>query len=180
MVIFHSTEDAEAVDKAITKLRQEGHHKREFKFSQINHRTRDAFFDAIMPRRFDIKAVIWDMHMPLHLSQPGKDVAPEFAYQVALNNLLHLGQLSNARIRLDGKISKRIRRYLKLHKDGLNVANPGTVKQIGMRDSKKDNLVQLADMVVGSIARSLDQDNRHHNRWRRKLNLKKSDLHFDI
>ena len=45
-----------------------------------------------------------------------------------------------------------------------------------MKDSEKDNLIQLADMVVGAIARSYYPNKRYYNRWRRKLKLKKSEI----
>ncbi|XDZ66457.1 DUF3800 domain-containing protein [Alphaproteobacteria bacterium LSUCC0684] len=178
MVIFHSTADAKEVDMAIETLRQTGHHKREFKFSQVSYKTRDAFFDAIMPRSFEVKAVIRNMDKLSHIPK-NVQLSPMVEYQIALNNLFHLWKLTDARIRLDGKINKKLEHYLKHHKNHLNAINPDTVKQIGMRDSKKDNLIQLADMVAGAIARSLYQDNKNSNRWRNKLKLKKSDLHYD-
>ena len=86
--------------------------------------------------------------------------------------------LSKAKIRIDGKTNNRVKRYLKAHKYILNENNPGTIETIEMYDSRKDNLIQLADMVVGAIARSLHPEKKDQNRWRRKLKLKSRDLLF--
>lgn len=179
MVIFQTTQDASNADALIEEVRQTGHHKREFKFSQIKPETRDRFFATLSPRLFGVKAVIWDMHQPLQLSSSGREILPEIAYQMALNKLLHLTKLRQARIRIDGKSSRRMNRVLALQKQHLNSTRADTIQTIGVRDSQQDNLVQLADMVAGAIARSLYPDKKHHNRWRRMLKLGKSDLHYE-
>jgi Asp-tRNA(Asn)/Glu-tRNA(Gln) amidotransferase A subunit family amidase len=180
MVIFHSTNDAKAVDNAIDQLRHNGHHKREFKFSGVNPDIRDAFFDVVMPRKFDVKAVILDMYgSPTYLDVQERNTYPEVAYRMELNKLLSLGHLSDAKIRLDGRQDKRIERNLKFQRDHFNKVKANSILKIGMRDSKKDNLIQLADMVAGAIARSFYPEKRaQHNRWRDKLKLRKGDLHF--
>ena len=178
MVIFHSDADVNAVDNSIQTLRQTGYHKKEFKFSKTDNQTRDAFFNTIMPRCFDVKVVIQNTDIWQNLNTQKKGVAPEIMYQFVLNNLLKLGALSKSKIRIDGKASNRAKRYLKYHKNLLNENNPGTIETLEMHDSRKDNLIQLADMVVGAVARSLHPEKKKHNRWRRKLKLKSSDLLF--
>jgi hypothetical protein len=41
----------------------------------------------------------------------------------------------------------------------------GKINKIKLIDSKKDNLIQLADMVVGAIARKYNLDRNDHDRW---------------
>jgi len=50
------------------------------------------------------------------------------------------------------------------------------VKKIKFVDSKKDNLIQLADMCVGAITRSYKPNTRaNHDRWRKMIEGKIAD-----
>jgi len=41
----------------------------------------------------------------------------------------------------------------------------GKILKYRLIDSKKDNLIQLADMVVGAIARSYNENRKNNNQW---------------
>ncbi len=173
MVIFQNNAAANQTDKAIEALRKSGIHKREFKFSKTRNEVRDGFFNAIMSQPFSVKAVVWDTYAPLSLGPQGKKIPPAIVYQLALNKLFNMATFTNAHICIDGQISKR---FARIHQDHLNASNSNAVIEITARDSKTNNLIQLADMVVGAVARSLYPQNKHRNRWRRKLKLNKSDI----
>jgi hypothetical protein len=81
------------------------------------------------------------------------------------------GALTGARVKIDGSGDREFKRelgaYLKRE------AGEGKIVSVKFAESHRDNLIQLADMVVGAIARSYREGDRNqHDRWRRMLNSK--------
>ena len=78
------------------------------------------------------------------------------------------GTLQDALVRIDGSGDREFRRALSTYLR--REIPPGKVREFRMSDSKKDPLIQLADMCVGAIARSYRGDDRTDaNRWRSML-----------
>lgn len=79
------------------------------------------------------------------------------------------GLLDNAKVVIDGSGERVFRqdleRHLKHHADG-------AIKSVKFADSRRDRLVQLADMTVGAIARSYRPDRKNADRWRAQLGKK--------
>jgi hypothetical protein len=77
------------------------------------------------------------------------------------------GLLVNALVKIDGSGSKEfqsaMRAYLRQQ------LNTGAVKKLKFVNSRTDNLIQMADMVVGAIARSYNPRKKGHKRWKRML-----------
>lgn len=75
--------------------------------------------------------------------------------------------LSDAKIRIDGSGGKVFQQamvsYLRKQ------LKPGTVKDYKLIDFRKNNLIQLADMTVGAIARSYSDKRDNNDRWLKKL-----------
>ncbi|MES2535505.1 MAG: DUF3800 domain-containing protein [Pseudomonadota bacterium] len=86
------------------------------------------------------------------------------------------GGLKGARVKIDGSDGREFRqelqRYLK------QKLKPGAIESIKLVDSQKDNLIQLADMAVGAIARSFrgSEERNKASRWRNALAGKIADL----
>ncbi|PVX29334.1 DUF3800 domain-containing protein [Sphingomonas pokkalii] len=75
---------------------------------------------------------------------------------------------------IDGSGERTFRRDLQTH---LKRHTPtGSIKDIRMKDSQGDTLVQLADMCVGAIARSYRDDRKDSGRWRGMLRSKIDDV----
>ena len=74
------------------------------------------------------------------------------------------GALINAKVVIDGSGDRQFKRafraYLRKHLDA------NAVQKVDLKDSMKDPLVQLADMVAGAIARSYKTERADSNRWR--------------
>ena len=161
MVIFPDTASAESTEEAIASLRSQGVYKGEFRFSDLREEPaiKDAFFSTIMPRNFIIRAIIIDTHN----TKKYQNLSPPSLYELALSKLLdrvlEQGDLLEARIRIDGVVPPRTKRYLSVHK------NKALIKEIEGRNSKEDNLIQLADMVAGAIASSRLPHLPDHDRW---------------
>ena len=80
-------------------------------------------------------------------------------YNWAIKELLESIPLKEASVNLDGRASRtyrlRVAAYLR---HSLNGPNSYKIKKVNSKDSKEDNLIQLADVVAGSINRSLQND----------------------
>ena len=90
--------------------------------------------------------------------------------------LINSYSFNGAKIRLDKKADAKLLTFMRGQMIITNQRSPGAIKEYVMKDSQSDNLIQLADMVAGAIARSYYPNKRNHNRWRRKLRLKKSQI----
>ena len=177
MVIFKSNESAQLVDKKISEFRSK-YSRQELKFSSCSNTVKDQFFDILPLGKFDIRVVViskkfFDIRFcdePLGLTKT------KSIYNLGLSNLLLSYPLSGAEILLDKQPYSGILKFLKMQKNIMNENNPGMIKKYGMRDSKQSNLIQLADMIVGAVARSYYPQKSNYGRWRKQLNLKESDI----
>lgn len=86
----------------------------------------------------------------------------------------HSRILVNASIKMDGnsnkEFNKSIRTYLRQ-----NIGEK-RINKFKFVDSKRDNLIQLADMVVGAIARFHNANRRDTDRWYKILKDKIDDI----
>ena len=178
MVIFKNEKDAKATDDVIRNLRYNVIKKKEFRFKESTPSVRDAFFNAISPRKFDVRAIVFskDIFLQLVSELQLNSSKGQFLYYLGLDRLLKSYSLKNAKVRLDKKSDPDLRISLKNHMNVLNSATEGMIEEYGMKDSESDNLIQLADMVVGAIARSYDSSKPNHDRWHQNLKLKKNEI----
>lgn len=172
MVIFSAFEEAEACSKKIGELKTRLNIKSEFKFNKSHPTIKEIFFHAIKFYDFSVRAIVIDKNRII--SHTFKSHNAQF-YHYVLKLLLEKTddyELRNATVKIDAMGSKdfkqRLRKYLT---EGLGVH---AIKKLTLVDSKRDHLIQLADMVVGAISRSYSgrQDAR---RWVKMLG-KKVDL----
>jgi hypothetical protein len=80
--------------------------------------------------------------------------------------------LRDARVRIDGSGDREFQRALKAY---LRRDMEEKIADLRLVDSKKDNLMQLADMCIGAIARSY-RDRAEGNRWLRILRPRIEDI----
>lgn len=91
-------------------------------------------------------------------------VNPGELYNWTIKELLELIPLNEAKVNLDGRFSKEYRlRVAAYLRHSLNGPNQYKIKEVKSRDSKDDNLIQLADIIAGAINRSL-QGNKTDSR----------------
>ena len=78
--------------------------------------------------------------------------------------------LIDAKVVIDGSgdrtFKREMARYLKAN------TSPGSIKEVKFSDSKRDRMVQLADMCVGAIARAQRPDRIDSGRWLKILKPK--------
>lgn len=152
LVIFDDDLDAEETALEIKKFRREiGKSDRfEFKFNKCSKDLRIGFLKAIKNCKFRIRAIV--MIKDKIYGQELKRSKESF-YNYAIKSVLkyNKGTIKNARLRLDGRGEREFRKRLTVYLR--KALGTGIIKNLRFRDSKNDVLIQLADMVVGSINR---------------------------
>ena len=167
MVRFDDLSQAEVTSSKIADLRQKLGVKPEFKFCKCCDDYKDAFFEKVAGDAFKIRAIVVQKATLYsgHL-RTNSDSFYNFFVQTMLKH--DNGTLAGAKIKIDGsgdrEFKNALSKYLKRH------LGDGKVKDIKFVDSRSDNLIQLADMCAGAIARSYKIGTRTQcDRWRRTL-----------
>ncbi len=153
-VIFDDNLDAEETALRIKRLRRSLNWRddHEFKFNKTNKQIRLAFLNEIKGCNFRIRAIVADKAM---IRSPELRGNKNKFYNYMIKEVLSksAGFIKDGRIRLDGHedriYKKEAAAYFRQQ------ANPsgGVIKDMKFVNSKNDNLIQLADMVAGSILR---------------------------
>ena len=159
LVIFDDELNAEETALKIKEFRRDlgKNEKFEFKFNKSNKDLRVAFLSVVKSCKFKIRAIVFAKNkMYSNYLRSSKDSF----YNFALNQILKNNEdtLNQAKIRLDGSGDKSFRQnlvnYLKV---SLNSKEKQVMKNLRFRDSHQDVLIQLSDMVAGSIRRFYDE-----------------------
>lgn len=125
----------------------------EFKFSGSSQKTRIAFLEAIKHHKFDIRALVVPKNkIKSPLLKANKQAFYSYFIKLVLQH--SSGTILNAKIKLDGSgdriFRKRFTNYLRKY---LNSEQRKIFKQFRLVDSKQNVLIQLADMIAGTIRR---------------------------
>ena len=174
MVIFRDLAQAEATSEAIAYARERLRVKPEFKFNKCSNQVRDGFFDAVQPFKFSVRALVVEKEKVY--SESLRENKERF-YNYFVRMLLKHdgGVLKGARVKIDGsgdrEFKRELDRYLR------SQSEVGKLASIKFAESHRDNLIQLADMAAGAIARSYRTDDRKEaGRWRAMLANKIDDI----
>ena len=162
LIVFEDASDADACLQRIDLLRRElGMDANfEFHFYENSDRIRQAFFKVLLPYGFFYYGVIIDKEK---LFKEGFDSNESF-YKYACGLLFENAKekLENAIVTIDESGRKSFKYQLaKYLKERMNSGSRICIKQVRMRNSKGNNLLQLADMVAGASTRSLN-DNKNN------------------
>ncbi len=147
---------AEETADVIHRLMQETRHKPEFHFTNCSAKVRKAFFSGLNAAgcAFDVYALIVDKK---HITSPHLRKNPGKFYNFMLKQLLTHNPIDGATIKIDGQKSKAFRKALQAY---LRQGNHQMIAKLKFVDSKKDVLIQLADMACGAIAYSCNRGDR--------------------
>ena len=146
----------------------------EFKFNITNKQTVLRLIDVV--KEFNFKAYI----MVLDKGKINPNNIPKdktsFYYRLIKELLLKIAT-DNPVITIDGragkKFSKEIRTYLRktLRDNGIHNS------RVYLVDSRKNSLIQLADIVVGSVARSYNREKADSQTYIKALKTKIVEIH---
>ncbi|MEQ1583226.1 MAG: DUF3800 domain-containing protein [Candidatus Nitrotoga sp.] len=170
MVIFDDFKEAERASDIIEAARTTLRIRTEFKFNKCSGQVKDGFFAMVAPCKFTVRAIVVDK---AKIYSENLREHKEMFYNFFVKSLLQHDHnaLIGARVKIDGSGDREFKRelaaYLKRESTG------GKIVSVKFVESHRDNLIQLADMVAGAIARSYRIDDRNEpDRWRKMLNNK--------
>ncbi|HLY57764.1 MAG TPA: DUF3800 domain-containing protein, partial [Stellaceae bacterium] len=145
-------------------------HKGEFKFSKCTDAVRDEFCRDVSGCPFRVRAIVVQKAKirSEHLRGDRKGFYRYFLGQVVKKT----AGLTGARIVIDGSGDRLFRQQLA----AALRAETGRVKDVRFKDSARDPLVQLADMMAGAVARSYRPDRPDAFRWRKAIRSRIEDV----
>jgi hypothetical protein len=156
---FGDHEQAAACRAAIQLLRKDVLHVKdtfEFHFTECTHSQRLAFYNAVLP--FDFRFSARTIEKANLRGKKGWD-KKKFFFQRALDLMLEgviRPYLVGAKLLIDGstdrKFNKEVEVYLRRHA-GFTEDGKKRLEEAHCLDSRKHDLIQLADMVCGAVAR---------------------------
>ena len=162
MVIFTDTKEAERTSRCIAQGRGRLRVKPEFKFAKSHDKVKDGFFEAVAGCDFKIRAIHVDKNT-VYSDHLRDEREAFYNYFVRLLLTHDNGFLKSARIKIDGsgdrEFKQELERYLRRKISADKVASVRFVDSFG------DNLLQLADMCAGAIARAKRRDEKQDARW---------------
>ncbi|HYK21233.1 MAG TPA: DUF3800 domain-containing protein [Pyrinomonadaceae bacterium] len=156
LIAFEDHNEAKAADDRINLLRREmGLSDRfEFHFNKMKAAQRKVFLSTIAPFDFFYWGIVINKAKLMRCGFQFQESFYKYACGLVFENAKP--RLSNAIVVVDGSGSKDFRKQLKTYLARRLKDDSGKclIKKLKRQDSKKNNLLQMADMVVGSIARA--------------------------
>lgn len=157
LVLFEDNEDADDCDTRINLLRKElslPEHF-EFHFNKNKRSIRRTFMEVIAPYNFWYLGIVINKHKLFGKGFQYKESFYKYATSLVFENAKR--SLENAIVVLDGTGSRDFRIQMRSYLRKRINEERGPVKRIRevkIQSSRNNNLLQLADMVAGAIARS--------------------------
>lgn len=153
LVIFDDPLVAEQTSVAIKDLRRKlgKHDDFEFKFDNMSRALRIRFIDTIREYRFRVRAMVVDKKM-IHSPQLRRE--KESFYNFFIMQLLEKskGHIKDARLKFDKRGEREMRNHLRSYlSQRLDNKSHGIFSDLKFADSRQNTLIQLADIISGSI-----------------------------
>lgn len=154
-VIFDDNLDAEETSLKIKRFRRslKWRDDHEFKFNKAKKNIRLDFLSEVKDCKFRIRAIVADKSV---IRSPELQSNKHKFYNYMIKEVLSKsdGKIKNGSIRLDGHEDRAYKKAATTY--FRQQANPkgSVIKDMKFVNSKSDSLVQLADMVAGSILRT--------------------------
>lgn len=156
LVLFEDNDEAIACDQKISLLRRELRLREdyEFKFNKMRREQRETFLRAVIPYSFFYFGIVINKD-PKKLYGDGFMIKESF-YKYACSLVFESAKphLKDATVIIDGSGSREFKRQLQTY---LRKKTGGAIKKVKMQSSHSNNLIQLADMVAGSVHRSFSK-----------------------
>jgi hypothetical protein len=172
-VVFTDNFSADSCDRAIEALRRDHAFslEREFHFTECSDKLREAFFRCVAPEAFSYYAFVIDKAR-LYAGAPtfsdGKSFY-QFAVSVVCDNARKL--MRDAKVVIDKHGDRAFKQQLEktLKRQMTDADGCCLIRKVRMEASHSNNLVQLADMVCGAVARSYNAAMPEGGRFRKLL-----------
>jgi Protein of unknown function (DUF3800) len=156
LIIFNDKDEANKVDNHIDSIRQQLSLRKdfEFHFNKLSKNYREHFLSEVC--NFDYKCFSFVIDKKDVLESCFETAESFYLYACKESFLVAKDYLSEAIVVIDGRGSRKSRHYLATYlKNNLNEKEVGNyrLKKVKLEDSHKNNLLQLADMICGAVAR---------------------------
>lgn len=154
-VIFDDELEAEKTAVAIKELKRRlGFSENvEFKFNGSSYKTRVAFLGAVNPFSFKIRSLVVDKKF-VRSNQLKNDKNSFYSYFIKTALKYNKGTITDAKVRIDGSGDRLFRKQLLTYlRKELNANNRKITKNLRLIDSKSNVLIQMADMIAGTVRR---------------------------
>ena len=180
MVVIENQHEANRLDTRIDSLKREmGKLSNfEFKFSKLERKHKLRFLSEIAGYNFSYLSVVINKKMLTSEGFNKTDTVYKYTCKLVLENARHF--LVNARVVIDGSGSREFRQQLETYlKRKINdESSPYShIQSITMRDSKENNLLQLADMICGAVSRSF-KSKTDSNEYRKLIKRREKCVRF--
>lgn len=152
LVFFDDLEESKKCSDHIEVLKTELNVKDEFKFTKLTSEKKVKFLKGIMNFEWYYFGVTIDKQELLR--QGSFDETSFYKYACSLAFTLCIPYLDQVIVVIDGSGSREFQQGFKTY---LQKRLNQRIRKFKIEDSKKNNLIQLADMVVGSIARTVSE-----------------------
>lgn len=168
MVIFDDNLEAEKAAVAIKQLKRDLKFTEdtEFKFCKTSEKHRLEFLETIKQFKFKVRSLVVKKSLIKSLElRNNKESFYSYFIKMALkyNN----NSIINASIKIDGSGDRKFRKsFLNYLQRELNDGDKIIVKKCRLVDSKGDVLIQMADMIAGSINRSYNKEKSDAKKYR--------------
>lgn len=156
MVVFYDHDEALACEQRIKLLRRELRHEEqfEFHFHSNSDRVRAAFLRAVLPYEFFYYGIVINKEKLFGEGFKNKESFYKYACGLLFENAKD--KLKEATVVIDDSgrelFKYQLASYLKRR---INRHDHTCIKKVKMQDSKRNDLLQLADMVAGAVNRDL-------------------------
>lgn len=154
-VIFEDELIAQEVALEIRKLKRELKIPDiiEFKFTKSNRNTRIKFLERVCKFNFKIRALIVNKHQ-IYSDELRSKKESFYSYFIKMLLQHNKGSIENAKVRIDGSGDRIFKRtFLSYLTRELNSPNRKIIKNCKLVDSRSDTLIQMADMIAGTLNR---------------------------
>jgi len=181
-VIFNSEFAADACDRSIEGLKRKlGFHPgREFHFSQCSDKIRGEFFRCVATEDFCYHAFVINKQMLSAQAKTFQDGRSfyRFAVSIVCENARSL--LCNAKIVIDKNGDRFFRQQLEKHlkEQMIDVSGNCPHPEGGDGGVPFEQLVQLADMICGAVARSFNTGTVEGHRFRNYVKRREKRVQF--
>lgn len=162
MVFIDSATLATDISNDILDLREELKWEKEFHFKALPDKLKTAFLEKIKKRTFFYRSIIIDKQA-IESEFLKTNKKQFYNYVVGLMVKHDGGYLANAKIFMDDSCDKIFKDQLKVYLRKKARENNYTIKDIRFKDWRQNSLIQVADMVCGSLFRDFERGNNSYH-----------------
>lgn len=159
LIIFDDELEAEKTAVAIKELRRslKFPDDMEFKFNKSRRNVREKFLQKINPFGFRIRNLVIDKSL-IRSDELKRNKNSFYSYAIKMVLKHSNNSILNAKVKIDGSGDRIFRKsFLSYLRRQLNSKEKRIIKNCKLVNSKGNVLIQMTDMIAGSVRRSYDK-----------------------